>query len=425
MSGARRWLLPYFGYSGYDPFLLVSPFIVGLTFANLLLRRLIPRDSAISKLIYWLLIVMAVQILNPLQGGIMVGLGGALFYIVPVLWFYIGRMHCSEAAFGKLAQWAVVVAALAGAYGLYQTYFGLLPSELDYERYSGFVQYVVAGSARVYATFVGLGAVLCMANVLWRRPLFIFVMAALCVAVFLTSIRGAVVGVLLASCVLWAIQGRTMWQWLPRLGLAVVVAAIGLTWSLHQAQGTLSGSGNTEANAMITHQVQGLSDPLHSTATGHVTMQVAGVLYGLTHPWGNGLGSTTLAAFKYSATQNLGSEGDFGNMFGSLGVIGGFIYIALVWVVVRDGAKNWLALRSFPALASLAILAATLGSWLSGGNYTEMILVWCAIGYIDRATVERRARELAAQDDASAAGAAGDGSGVKEPRKLAWHAEGY
>ena len=63
------------------------------------------------------------QIFNPLQGGLSVGLSGALFVLVPVVWFYFGQA-VKPAFMETTLRLMVVLGILTSLYGLYQLTFG-------------------------------------------------------------------------------------------------------------------------------------------------------------------------------------------------------------------------------------------------------------------------------------------------------------
>ncbi|MEL7169698.1 MAG: hypothetical protein AAGN64_10160, partial [Bacteroidota bacterium] len=92
----RRFITITFPNTGQDPILLVPPLVVGLMVASLVATKSLRFDSTLSKWVVALLILMTFQILNPAQGGMSVGIAGALFTIVPVCWFWLGQIYATE-----------------------------------------------------------------------------------------------------------------------------------------------------------------------------------------------------------------------------------------------------------------------------------------------------------------------------------------
>ena len=81
LGDVRRVHLPWCGQDVNDPLILVAPAIAGMLFARLLFERRIQPDTPLAKLIVALMIIMTLEIFNPLQGGITVGaVGGCTFW---------------------------------------------------------------------------------------------------------------------------------------------------------------------------------------------------------------------------------------------------------------------------------------------------------------------------------------------------------
>jgi hypothetical protein len=391
VGGLRRWLIPLLGYTTTDPLVLVGPALASLFFLNLLATRTLPRDTKLARLQMWLLGFMILEILNPLQGGITVGLAGALFYVVPILWYFLGRRFGSAMLMKRLFQVTVGIALLASLYGLYQTWFGYLPSEMAWMQLSGMGALSVGGTLRAFSFFTSFAEytwVLCLAIViLWAATLRRNYIAAvpiplLALAVFLASGRGAVISTLAACVAVWAVQGRTMRSWIPRGVLALVLTVIGLVLSLQQVQ---QQTFSAQTSNLIAHQTNGLLNPLDaqsSTAGIHSSLILGGVLQGFQKPLGQGLGATTIAASKFDGFAR-GTEVDFSNMFASLGFLGGFLYLAIVVTVFITAARYWILVRSGVSLAILGILVLMTGQWLTGAQYSTAFLIWFSIGALD------------------------------------------
>jgi len=80
-------------YSGEDPIHLLTP-VVTLIALSVVLRKqrlnvlwATPLAGSVSVLG----LIFFLEIFNPLQGGLFVGLTGALFMLVPLVWFYYGQ----------------------------------------------------------------------------------------------------------------------------------------------------------------------------------------------------------------------------------------------------------------------------------------------------------------------------------------------
>jgi hypothetical protein len=392
LGGLRRWLIPPLGWAVNDPLVLVVPVLVTLYFSILLINRLVRSDTRLSRLLIWLLGLMALQMLNPLQGGMAIGLAGALFYIVPVLWFYVGR-HLGSA---RLLRWALCLAlgiSLTGAlYGLYQTAVGFSEGEVMWLSLVHYNALSVDGvtrpfsfftSAGEYTTFLGIGIVLLWAAFLRGvRPALLLV-PLLATAMLVASSRGIVVTTLAACAACWAVQGPSLRSWAPRGLVALILAAVGLTWTLRQVEQVAL---DPRAQALVAHQTAGLLNPLdpkQSTTQIHVGMATTGLLGTLRNPLGHGLGSTTMAVRKFGGYGG-STEIDLVNMFASLGALGGLLYAVVIAAVAGSAIQYWRRTRTFAALGAFGLLALTFGQWLNGGYYATSTLLWFCLGALDR-----------------------------------------
>jgi hypothetical protein len=397
----RRYAGYFEGYPKSDPLLLVGAlsafFLACLTVVDGRLKGI----SLLSGLLGIFSLLMLAEVFNPEQGGIAVGFAGALFYFVPMLWFWIGRGYGDAALVDRVLRWLVIPAAVATALlAIYQSFHGLLPfedawfhslnAEVDYAslylsqsvRAFGFFT-----SAAEHLRFILVASVTVLAYWLRGRSLSILLLPLLLGALFLGSSRGPVVMFAATAVVLWSVLARSVVVWIPRAAVAgVVVAGVLAVVLLGLQQAHL----DSRIEALVTHQVEGLLNPTDtekSTAVGHAALAAQGVMLGITSPAGKGLGATTIGAKKYGAGV-YSAEVDLSNMFYSLGVLGGLLYITIMIVAVSSAVSVWKQRRSAVELAMLGIALCTLMSWLLGGEYSIAALVWFILGAVDRAGVE-------------------------------------
>src|SRR5262249_6812198 len=121
----RRAQSLFMGLDSQDPIHLLTP-IVALLALTLLLRthglgllRATPLAGAVSLLgaIYFL------EIFNPLQGNLLVGLAGALFMLAPLVWFYFGQC-VNEQFLRTIFKIVIALGLFTSLYGIYQPIFG-------------------------------------------------------------------------------------------------------------------------------------------------------------------------------------------------------------------------------------------------------------------------------------------------------------
>jgi hypothetical protein len=390
-GGVRRWLIPDFGWLGYDPLILVGPAITFVFFLSIAMRRKVPASTALTRCLKFLLILMAIQVLNPLQGSLLVGLGGALYYIGPLLWFYIGRIRGDSQSALLLCKAAIVIFTITAIYGLKQVFFGISASEKSWVDMSGYTALAISDTTiRVFSTFASTqeyaatlasAIAICAAFILQRKTMYVLPLFILVPALVYTGTRGPVVSALFAICVQWALLGKNRNIWLPRLGLGIFLGAVGLVWSLGNVQ---TASLNQAQREILAHQQQGLLNPTESTAPGHVLAIYNGVISGITHPLGIGLGATTQSASKLGLEGAYSSEVDLSNLFMSLGLIGGVLYCVILFLVFKEILVVWNHSRNIVFLIGIGLLTVNFTQWLNGGLYSLCFLVWFFIGFIDK-----------------------------------------
>jgi hypothetical protein len=389
----RRYAGFFQGYPTNDPLLLIAPVVALLLLVQALLRGKPTRLTILSGLVLALMLLMAVEMFNPVQGGIAVGFGGALFYLAPLLWFWVARAFASLEFAERFTSWVLVgVGTAAMLLGLYQTYFGLFPFEQHWVEERGYNALYISdevvraigffGSSAEYQRYLVVTAVTIFALWLTMRSRLVILLPLFLVTIFLSAARGPVVMVIVGMAVAWALAARNVATWVPRLGVAMVCGGAALVGALLLLQ-TASLGGRVAP--LVERQVGGLLDPTNpekSTATGHFWLIEKGFATGILTPAGEGLGATTQAADKYG-TRNRSAEVDLANLMISVGVLGGVLYLAVVVAVFVGGVGWWRRGRHPYALVVVGTLAATLGSWLIGGEYSAAALLWFEIGLMD------------------------------------------
>lgn len=393
LGDARRLLVALFGWSGQDPLILVGPVVTIALFVAALSRKQIKLTSRLSFAIAVLSGIMVLQMVNPNQGGLDVGFIGALFYLIPLLWFWIGRAYATERFVRQVLVGCVLpLSVLAAAVGLYQTYVGLLPHQAAWVDLGGYSALYVNDFVRAfgffpsseeYVYYLGVGAIIATALVL-RRSLGLLPVALLLLGTaFLGGTRTIIVLFLFASMVMWAIQATRRATWVPRIALALLLGVGGLTWALQQSA-SLTGTG--QAQSMIARQSE-LLDPSKTTASGHLNLIANGIYRGFATPAGMGLGATTHAAARHGSHIG-GSEKDFSDMFIALGFLGGLTYLVVMAFTVWGVTEYWHHARTTLALIVVGVVLVMLGQWLKGGLYAINPLIWFVIGATDRLRVD-------------------------------------
>ena len=395
----RRELIPSIGYQSNEPLTLIGAAVGTLLFIRIASNRGITVKNITNKLAIALLVVMILQIFNPKQGGILVGLGGALFYIGPLMWFFVGRHHGGKQTLASISTVLLITSIIAAMVGLRQQFGELSNVERYWMVVSKYKQFLTDDVVRVfgaslsfgeYVTLMSMGAMVAWSRFLQRKYLYALPFLFIAGTIFLSSSRAGVV-MLLAGCIIsWSFLDKRAVTRIPRIILGVAIGVAGLLVGLNQ---TRSLSIDRNAAIFVDHQVEGLTDPLgsdRSTAVKHVGLVEIGFTSGIRNPIGQGLGSTTIAGRRFSQGGTDSEDGtfstelDFTNIIVSTGFVGGILYMVLMgrmsWVIV----KLWDVRRASSSLEWIAIAVVTFGNWLQGGYYAPSILIWTCFGIMDK-----------------------------------------
>lgn len=411
LGDLRRMLIPVAGWSGTDPLLVVGPAIAIALTGNALVRGEIPADSWASRCMIVLMAIMLIQVFNPRQGALIVGVAGVMFQFVPLLWFWLGKAYGTRPFLQTLLFRVVLgLSGLAMLFGLYQSVFGYLPYQFQWYQIAGYPSLgnperglspiTFFASNTEHAIFVSLGIVL-----LWSLYLFKNRSALLPIPVFLgallvTGVRGPVAKILIMMSGLWAIKGQTVVSWFTRGALALGVAALGLFWSLSGITQSLDDAPPQVQNRLERQANEFVRVPTgeqeYSSASTHLGMLVHGYRLSLQYPLGVGLGAGTKAAMKFRGGGDTGSdrgdsspalgstETDFGDTLRALGIPGGLVYHVLVFLLVLNAFRLWNQDRRPLHMALLGFMGITFLGWLSGGRYGVTPLLWFCLGAVDR-----------------------------------------
>jgi hypothetical protein len=390
MGLIRRLLIPIAGWSTHDPLLLIGPILAGFLFVDLFLRqnRSLASDR-LSRFMLALLGLTLVEAFNPLSGSLVAGLGGLLFAAVPLLWFFIGRELATRQMLATIFGLTVVFGVAIAGYGLYQTKYGLPSWDRDWVSIAGYAALRVGKATRAfgtmassaeYAYYLAAAIVIALTAALHRR---IFALAALPLlgwALYLESSRGIIVLAVLSVLVLIGLRSGGRKGVVVAVAAGVALAAYGLRGTAPVPTGPVIAS-----DALQTHLVGGLQHPLSSKSDlpSKFHASVAGVKLGFTHPFGYGTASSNIAGEKFGGT-TVGGEEDLPNAFSSLGLLGGFLFIAIVVLALGRAVRLYLRELDFVSGAAFGVLIVTLDQWLNGGYYSVAPLLWLTIGWIWR-----------------------------------------
>lgn len=380
-----------FGASS-SPLLLVSPVAVAVLVVVAARKGAFRSRTPLANGVLCLTLLVVLSAVNPLQGGVTVGVAGLLFVLVPMLWFWLGRALVDDQVLGRLLRMISILAVPAAVYGLIQVYRGFPWWDAYWIETKGYIALRVGDSLRQFASFastseyVGFLAVGALVWVLRIRRVGGLLPAGLALAILgwalaLASARAILVALPVALGLVFAARrglGLARSALFGLAGLAVLGALVSLVDS--------GSVGGARTSALLARQVEGLSDPFNSevsTLPIHIEAVVGGLGLALRNPIGQGVGSVTLAAERFGG-EAVSSEADPSNIAVATGIPGLFVYCFVVVAGFRLAFRTARSRRDLVSLAALGILAVTSFQWLNGGIYSVAPLPWLMLGWLDR-----------------------------------------
>lgn len=403
--GLLRRLLPGGSGTGIgDPLLLVGPAVLILLFLIAVGRGALRNRTPLANAVLLLSMLALVEAFNPLQGGTLVGLGGLLFVLVPMLAFWVGRTLLDDDLLRRLLWVIAVLSVIAAVYGLVQQFVGFPSWDERWINTAGYVALNVGGvirsfgsfaSSQEYATFLSIGIVawVTLARRGRRTPLLVHVavVALLFVTLVLASSRTELVLTVVAlGIMLSARTGRRPLTMVVAGVLALVVLNLGAGY-LFSGSTTPANPSTDPASVLVTHDLTGLANPggSKSTLSSHVSRAVHGIKSAFTNPIGYGTGAITLASGKLGTTTSRGTEDDFGNAGVAFGLAGLILYTFIVLRGLLSSYRLAARRRDALSLAMLGLLTVVLGQWMNGDLYSVAWLVWLGLGWVDAKDIRR------------------------------------
>jgi hypothetical protein len=386
----------------YDAVLLVGPFAVGVLLIAAVRKGALKSRTPLANGVLALSALALLGALNPLQGSLLVGLAGLLFFFVPQLGFWIGRRIADDQTMMSIAKLIAVAAPVVALYGLSQTFLGFLPWDqawIDSAR--AYAAVGVAGTTRAfssfsassdYASFLAIGIVVWLALGFRRFGSLIAVpvLGLLGAALLFESGRGIIVLLLVAIFFMGASRLKFP---LPVAGLGAVLVVVLIPLVASKVDATTLVQG--PAVGLVSHVTEGLSDPFGASSTLllHLNGFTQGLALTITHPFGLGVGAVTLGTQKFGGVSS-GTEADISDAAVALGFPGLLAYLVVLVLGIRNVYKTACRRRDSAALIALGIPLVLLMRWLAGGQYAVAVLPWLVLGWADWSTRSTRSADI-------------------------------
>jgi hypothetical protein len=425
----RRAQYLFLSYSDTDPIHVLTPLVTMLAFAMLLHRRRLGifRETPLAGLVSILGLIYFSQIFNPLQGGLTVGLSGALFMLVPVAWFYFGQTIkpvFMETAFRLV----VVLGIITSLYGLYQLAFGFPSFEQYWIDHTEFYNSISVGhveralatysSAEEWGRYIEIGALIAFgfaagtANYARRAGWFVCG-AILTVMLLLTGQRTAMFGLILGCLVLLLLGARSWRGAVGRLLLALAPALlITVLVKAPTNDDLLSHTEDERVGAVLSHTARGTlrptqEDSLQERFKNWTYLATDLVPY---RPLGIGLGGTSLGAWRYNSDLDLPPIDSY--FISTVITCGLPTALLFIWILMRATSMSWRAFkgaepgsseqrvwRIATTLMPVLILNSLFGNTFT--LYSVAPIAWLLIGWISAGQLQEAGAGSSTQEQES------------------------
>jgi hypothetical protein len=349
----RRMQYLFVPYSQNEPIHLITPFVTLIAFVLVIQREKLEMffASKTAKLVTFLAAICFLQIFNPLQGSLFIGLTGALFYLVPMAWFYFGQT-ISEEFFIKTLKMIVILGMITSVYGIYQIVVGYPDFERYWientDQYSSIAVYNVTrglatfSNAEEWGRYALLGSLIAFGLALVKseenkRPLWIFAGVFLCGMLVLSGQRSSIFGLLLGVAVLFVTGARSFRHAFARLLLLFAPIMLLLALSSSLSEDDIYEMDDSQGiSTMLSHTTKGAVNP---TGEGSLAARLTTWNHLLTetlpsNPFGAGLGANSMSVAREGGEKQ---HRAIDNHFFSLAVSAGIpAMILLIWILFRS-----------------------------------------------------------------------------------------
>lgn len=427
----RRAQYLFLPYSQTDPIHIVTPLITLMAFVMLLQRRKLRifRETPLAGLVSILGLIYFLEIFNPLQGGLTVGLSGALFMLVPVAWFYFGQA-IKPAFLETTLRLMVVLGILTSLYGLYQLAFGFPSFEQYWIDNTEFYNSISVGnvkralatysSAEEWGRYIEIGALIafgfgaCASRSL-RRMGWFACGAALTLMLLLTGQRTSIFGLILGVFVLFLLGAQTWRGAVSRVLLALAPAMlIAVLAKAPTNDDMLSHDSDEKIGAVLSHTARGTLNPTHEDS---LQERIKNWTYLATElvpyrPLGIGLGGTSLGAWRFNNELDLPPiDSYFISTVITCGLPAALLFI---WILMRATLMSWRMFRlAEPGSREACVwrIAATLMpvlilNSLFGNTFTLYSVApvsWLLIGWISASALRQASEQSSVETQNSPA----------------------
>lgn len=358
----RRAQYLFLPYTATDPIHTLTPLVTVVALAMLLRRQRLGifRASPLALPVSILGFIYLLQVFNPLQGGLSVGLSGALFMLVPVVWFYFGQTIKGSFVL-TVFKMMVVIGILTSLYGLYQLAYGFPSFEQYWVDNTEFYNSISVGhvkralgtfsSAEEWGRYIELAAIVAFGFVVGaknrlRGIAWLLAGAGLSTMLLLTGQRTAMFGLILGVLIFVLIGARSGRAVFARLMLVLIPALLVTILAKAPTNDDMLSHGEDERmGAVLSHTARGTLRPteeasLQERLTNWTFLATDLIPY---RPFGIGLGGTSLGAWRFNSALDLPPIDSY--FISTVITCGLPTALLFIWILLRATRMSWRTYR--------------------------------------------------------------------------------
>lgn len=417
----RRAQYLFVDYSSQDPIHVLTPIVTVLAFVLVVKKQRlgILNASPLAMAVSALGLLYFLEIFNPLQGGLMVGLSGAMFVLIPLLWFYFGQA-LKENFLQNGLRLIVLLGLVTSVYGVYQLVFGYPSFEQYWIDNTEFYNSIAVGhveralatfcSAEEWGRYTEIGAIIAFGFSVGRKSLAKRA-AWMGAGIFLTGFvllsgqRAAVFGLVVGLVAMVLLGARSLPNGLMRTGaLLLPVVLMVVFMQAPAAEDMWSSDENQTVSTVLSHTQRGVLKPAEEES---LQVRLTNWSYFLTQvvpyrPLGAGTGAGWLGEARFN------KDADFPPLDSSImshaittGIPGMLLFLLILsrsiwlsWRVARRAGPddpNANLKRIVAAVMCAIVLNSMFG--LTFTLYSIAPIAWLLIGWISAETLRERNRD--------------------------------
>jgi O-antigen ligase/polysaccharide polymerase Wzy-like membrane protein len=412
----RRAQYLFIEYSSNDPIHVLTPVVTIMAVIALLRSHGlgVVRATPMAGWVSALAAIYFVEIFNPLQGGLLVGFSGAMFWLAPLVWFYFGQFVTSD-FITKVLKLMVALGLVTSLYGVYQLVIGYPEFELYWIRNTEFYTSIALGhveralatfsSAEEWGRYCEFAAIAAFGMAIGQKRLrarlgWLIAGIGLVGGVALTGQRAAAFGMGFGLIVLFVFTATNIRRGILRVMLLLLpFVIVAMLVKPPQAEEVWSNDETQTVTTVLSHTQRGMLKPAEEASFQERMTNWAFLLTEVIpfRPLGAGIGAGSLSEWRFN--QGADELPPVDSSILMVGITCGIPGILLfVWILCRSALlslrlarrsererSDWITRQIVVALMVATIVNSVFG--LTFTLYSIAPLVWLFMGWISAETM--------------------------------------